>query len=173
MKLRGRSPGHSTRKVTQAPLKHSLLENPMSLFAPARLIASVSIAVLFLVIACDEGGEGDRCNPDLSHNDCNSGLICTIPSTCVEAYCCPADPSTSSNPYCNGMGCPAAPMADAGEPDAGETLDSTAAVDALDSAATIDALDSTLAADAQDSAAAVDAQDSATAVDAQDSAAVD
>ena len=101
----------------------------MSLFAPARLFALASVALFLLVIACDGGREGDRCIPELSHNDCNSGLICTIPSTCAEAYCCPPDPSTSSNPYCNGMGCPAAATVDAGEPDAGETPDSTAAGD--------------------------------------------
>ena len=58
--------------------------------------------------ACDGGNEGDRCNPDLSHNDCGAGLTCVTPSTCVENYCCPADPSTSSNNYCNGKSCPSA-----------------------------------------------------------------
>ncbi|HSY23629.1 MAG TPA: hypothetical protein VK841_15990 [Polyangiaceae bacterium] len=129
MKIRLRTRGRSARKLTPMPLKLSLLENPMSLFAPARLFALASVALFLLVIACDGGREGDRCIPELSHNDCNSGLICTIPSTCAEAYCCPPDPSTSSNPYCNGMGCPAAATVDAGEPDAGEAADSTAAGD--------------------------------------------
>ena len=101
----------------------------MHVFAPARVFALVAVAAFSLVVACDGGREGDRCITELSHNDCNSGLICTIPSTCVEAYCCPPDPSTSSNPYCNGMGCPPAATVDAGEPDAGETADSTATGD--------------------------------------------
>jgi hypothetical protein len=52
------------------------------------------------------GGEGDRCNPFLSHNDCNDPLVCTsftLPGTmtaCGESYCCPAS-GTSSNANCN------------------------------------------------------------------------
>lgn len=67
--------------------------------------------VLALAGGCDEqGAEGDRCNPYLSHNDCSSGLICAgyPPSTvvipyCQENYCCPVDSSgnvTGTNPNC-------------------------------------------------------------------------
>jgi hypothetical protein len=81
------------------------------------LVLSVT-ALITLLPACDGGREGDRCNPNLSHNDCNDGLLCTTPSSCAESYCCPSDPSKSSNPYCNGKGCPApattTPEADAG-----------------------------------------------------------
>ncbi|HXX67432.1 MAG TPA: hypothetical protein VEK07_09640 [Polyangiaceae bacterium] len=67
--------------------------------------------VLALAAGCDEqGAEGDRCNPYLSHNDCNSGLICSgyPPSTvvipfCQENYCCPVDSNgnvTGTNPNC-------------------------------------------------------------------------
>jgi hypothetical protein len=49
------------------------------------------------------GGEGDRCNPFLSHDECGSGLQCTQPSLCPENYCCPTS-GTSSNPFCQ-TGC--------------------------------------------------------------------
>jgi hypothetical protein len=91
----------------------------------ARLGSKLSLlgVVIGLAIAglgCNEGQEGDRCNPDLSHNECNSGLACTGASTdkaskapyvfedpstwtpnapCPENYCCPIS-GGSSNPYC-------------------------------------------------------------------------
>jgi hypothetical protein len=59
------------------------------------------VAVLAASLAgCDTGNEGDRCNPDLSHNECNSGLVCTQPTDCPENYCCPTDVTSSSNSYC-------------------------------------------------------------------------
>jgi hypothetical protein len=48
---------------------------------------------------CEQGAEGDRCNPDLSHNECNSGLSCQQPVNCPENYCCPTS-GPSSNPFC-------------------------------------------------------------------------
>jgi hypothetical protein len=48
------------------------------------------------------GGEGDRCNPSLSHNECGGSLVCTQPTDCPENYCCPT--SGSSNPLCQ-AGC--------------------------------------------------------------------
>jgi hypothetical protein len=74
---------------------------------------------------CDGGREGDRCVLALnaatgsgyrSSEECGAGLTCQTPATCVESYCCPADPTKSSNPYCNGTGCPAP---EAGAPEAG------------------------------------------------------
>ena len=67
-------------------------------------VALVSIALLGN--GCAGGGEGDRCNPNLSHNECDNGLTCVQPSTCAESYCCPSDPAKSSNGYCNGSLCP-------------------------------------------------------------------
>jgi hypothetical protein len=72
------------------------------------------------VLGCAEGGEGDRCNPLLSHDECGGqALVCSGPSTpyplpgaCVENYCCPKDPSKSSSPSCNGTD-PACAVADA------------------------------------------------------------
>jgi hypothetical protein len=49
------------------------------------------------------GGEGDRCNPLLSHDECGSGLQCTQPALCPENYCCPVN-GTGNNPYCQ-TGC--------------------------------------------------------------------
>ena len=75
------------------------------------------LGVLAFGNGCDGGREGERCNPNLSHNECDDGLTCVQPATCVESYCCPANASASTNPYCNGAGCPApdaAPTPDAG-----------------------------------------------------------
>jgi hypothetical protein len=89
------------------------------------VLIAFACAIALFGSACDGGNEGDRCNPDLSHNDCSAGLTCQTPSTCVENYCCPADPSTSTNNYCNGKNCPPATDAetsvgdDAGAEDAG------------------------------------------------------
>lgn len=81
------------------------------------LLAILAGTFALLGTSCHEGREGDRCNPIQAANledECNDGLTCQTPSTCVESYCCPKDPSTSSNPFCNGMMCPA--PADAGSP---------------------------------------------------------
>jgi len=62
---------------------------------------------------CEQGQQGDRCNPNLIENssassinggaynedECNSGLTCTVPPTCVIAVCCPAKPPYS-DPNC-------------------------------------------------------------------------
>jgi hypothetical protein len=97
----------------------------------ANRIASLFVfafGVAFVASACDGGNEGDRCNPDLSHNDCGAGLTCQTPSTCVENYCCPADPTTSSNNYCNGKNCP--PAADADTSGGDDASDDASAEDA-------------------------------------------
>jgi hypothetical protein len=87
--------------------------------APLRvhgLLSALGLVAVMAATGCDQGKEGDRCNPDLSHDECNSGLTCQQPATCAENYCCPTPASSSSNPYCNGAGCPAA--ADDGGDDA-------------------------------------------------------
>ena len=63
--------------------------------------------VLFLLAGCNPS-EGERCNPLLFSNDCNSGFACTYQSNCGVAYCCPTN-RASSNPNCQ-----ACPAADAG-----------------------------------------------------------
>jgi hypothetical protein len=84
------------------------MKTPMthfSHFVRAAVLSAFALGAFVLTNGCDGGREGDRCNPNLSHNDCGSGLTCIQPSGCAENYCCPADPSKSSNPYCNGAGC--------------------------------------------------------------------
>jgi hypothetical protein len=49
------------------------------------------------------GGEGDRCNPSLSHDECGNGLACRQPTDCPENYCCPTS-GDISNPFCQ-KGC--------------------------------------------------------------------
>lgn len=64
------------------------------------------LAIALLAYACDGGTEGARCNPLLSHDDCDDGLMCIQPATCAESYCCPSDPTKSASPFCNGSECP-------------------------------------------------------------------
>src|SRR5580704_12059354 len=66
----------------------------------------VGVGVALLVTAlfasgpgCSESQEGDRCNPSLSHQECNAGLSCQQPVDCPENYCCPIN-GTSNNPNC-------------------------------------------------------------------------
>jgi hypothetical protein len=54
---------------------------------------------------CQIGQEGERCNPNQSHDECGAGLACQNPPNCPEYYCCPTpDPTKSTNPYCQ-SGC--------------------------------------------------------------------
>jgi hypothetical protein len=90
---------------SKVPMKSSVL-----------LAASLlTLSTFVLGHGCDGSREGDRCNPDLSHNDCHAGLTCQQPATCVESYCCPDPAKSSANPFCNGLACPAV---DAGVSDA-------------------------------------------------------
>lgn len=79
-----------------------------STFRNAAALLLVAAGLLVLGNGCDGGREGERCNPLLSHDECDNGLSCQRPSTCAENYCCPDPASSSSNPYCNGAACPAA-----------------------------------------------------------------
>jgi hypothetical protein len=74
-------------------------------------IVAVTLGAAFAVGGCAEGGgggEGDRCNPFLSHNECDNGLTCQTGmdlasgATCGESYCCPTPANMSSNGFCNG-----------------------------------------------------------------------
>jgi hypothetical protein len=69
------------------------------------MVAAVALA---LGDGCNQGKEGDRCNPDLApgESDCNSGLTCQKSPTCAESYCCPTPLMSSLNPFCNGSACP-------------------------------------------------------------------
>jgi hypothetical protein len=80
------------------------------------IAAVASLAAFALLAACDGGSLGDRCNPDLSHDECGSGLACTTPPTCVISVCCPTS-GASDDPNCacitNPAGC-ACTVGDAG-----------------------------------------------------------
>jgi hypothetical protein len=72
------------------------------------LVVSLAVTAAIAAAGCTAeewggGGEGDRCNPDLSHDECGSGLACTQPALCPENYCCPTS-GQSSNGYCQ-TGC--------------------------------------------------------------------
>jgi hypothetical protein len=97
-------------------------------------IAVVAGGLAVLGSGCDGGNEGDRCVPTslLSSDECGSGLSCQQIGGCGESYCCPSDPSKSSNAYCNASSgafssCPAS--------DAGDDAASDAPVEASDGGA--------------------------------------
>ena len=63
------------------------------------------VVIAFVLLACEQGREGDRCNPNLSHDECNDGLSCQQPPDCPENYCCPTSADGTSpfcQPGCNG-----------------------------------------------------------------------
>lgn len=98
----------------------------LRLLRHAALLLATSALVVATAGGCNQGTEGDRCNPLLDHNECNNGLVCSGPGTsyplpgyCVENYCCPTDPTKSSNPDCNGTDPMCSPPPDAGTPDTG------------------------------------------------------
>ncbi len=83
-------------------MKTTIFANKVSIFTRfgRPLSFGIALGLALAGLECNEGAEGDRCNPDLSHNECNSGLICTAATDlCPENYCCPAD-GNSSNPNC-------------------------------------------------------------------------
>ncbi len=111
---------------TSTPDKRSIGRFGFSLLT---LLASLAL----LGAGCQQSAEGDRCNPALSHNDCNAGLVCTIPAFCVENYCCPVSgPSTSPfcQPGCNGGMAADGAMPPTGEPEEAGDDGSTPATDA-------------------------------------------
>lgn len=85
-----------------------------SILARAGALVFLTALALALAGGCDGGREGERCNPALSHDECGVGLSCQQPGACAENYCCPAAAATSTNPYCNGAGCPPASAVDGG-----------------------------------------------------------
>jgi hypothetical protein len=149
----------------------------------ARILA-VGLVLVALGPGCDEqGAEGDRCNPYLSHNDCNSGLICAghAPSSviipfCQENYCCPVDSNgniVSSNPNCQ-PGCngsAAAICAADMDPGAclladGGSLDAALALDQPDSSSSSSPTEDSSVSDSSASEDSGDAGDSGDASDA-------
>jgi hypothetical protein len=72
------------------------------------LVLSV-VALTVLAHCYPSTAEGDRCNPALSHDECENAptVQCVTPANCAESYCC-GPSSTSAN-------CQACPPPDAGE----------------------------------------------------------
>jgi hypothetical protein len=90
-------------------MKSSALANRSFLAHASTVMVTLTLGLFAVGTGCVGGGDGDRCNPLLSHDECNDGLTCVQPSTCVESYCCPSDPSKSTSPFCRGDpgACPA------------------------------------------------------------------
>jgi hypothetical protein len=92
----------------------------MSFWSRIVLLTAFVVTSFAFGAACNEGREGDRCNPAAAaamEDECGSGLTCQTLSVCMESYCCPSDPTKSSNGYCNGaLWCPQ-------QQDAGTTSD--------------------------------------------------
>ncbi len=78
------------------------LANPKYVRLALVAAALASFALIHPACGVSEGGEGDRCNPNLSHNECDDALTCIQPGACPENYCCPANPATSKNAFCRG-----------------------------------------------------------------------
>jgi hypothetical protein len=69
-------------------------------FIHRHFLVALVVGLSAVALGCEQGAEGDRCVLALSHNDCNSGLVCTQPSLCPETYCCPPNVTSTSSPYC-------------------------------------------------------------------------
>ena len=84
-------------------------------------LAALFATAAILAFGCNQGREGDRCNPSLDstgHDECGGGLTCMTPDFCPEAYCCPSN-GKSSNPNCQpGCNGGAASACTAGDVDA-------------------------------------------------------
>jgi hypothetical protein len=77
----------------------------LSLLVGSAAIAAIAALVFSLAPGCKPGGdEGSKCNPLVLRNECNDGLSCKA-FDCSESFCCPVN-GTSSDPHCNGEGCP-------------------------------------------------------------------
>lgn len=89
-----------------------------SVMRRAALLTVVALGFVAIGVSCNQGREGDRCNPVAAANgedECGSGLSCQQPTNCAENYCCPTDLSQATNGFCKSDPnyCPA-PPADAG-----------------------------------------------------------
>jgi hypothetical protein len=79
------------------------------------MIRILGLLIVVVSFAACHPGEGERCNPMLFSDECNSGFACTYPANCPVAFCCPTS-GTSSNANCQ-----ACPGADGGTTDAATT----------------------------------------------------
>jgi hypothetical protein len=130
-------------------------------YRKAWAVGSAVAAVLVVLSACSQQGEGDRCDFDNGDSDCGDGLICLPKSnqsgrgtgigTVNSPYnssdrCCPPDRTKATHPACT---VPVTPTADAGTPaDSGPTTDSGSTDSGSDASDASDAADALDAADA-------------------------
>ena len=93
-------------------------------------VPALAAVVGALVFACNQGSEGDRCNPLLispgggpaqyNEDECHSPLTCQTPPTCAISVCCPTHPPyTDPNCAClanpaGGCACTIPSLLDAG-----------------------------------------------------------
>jgi hypothetical protein len=112
-----------------------------SRYVRRRSVAALAAFAALALFACQQGAQGDRCNPDLiqpggatpqyNEDECHSPFSCQVPPTCVIAVCCPTKPPyTDPNCACfanPGASCactvPALLDAGAGSDDAGTAAD--------------------------------------------------
>jgi hypothetical protein len=87
-------------------MKFSMSANGIHLVRLGAVVAAVAGLIAASAVGCDTGNQGDRCNPNLSHNECGGGLVCLTAQTmpplvdCPEAYCCPSDLSQATSNFC-------------------------------------------------------------------------
>jgi hypothetical protein len=108
-------------------MKALVMNNRKPLYPRLGVFCMIVASGLYLLTTngCNQGAEGDRCNPNLTssspmynESECGSGLTCTQPMFCPESYCCPASGASSNpncQPGCNGgavAGCTAGVQAD-------------------------------------------------------------
>ncbi len=98
--------------------------NPSRAWLSALAVVAIGVTAALSLPACQQGAQGDRCNPGLietnaatspsgaayNADECNSGLTCTVPPTCVIAVCCPAQPPYT-DPNCACLANPGAACA--------------------------------------------------------------
>jgi len=91
-------------------MKSPVLMNRKPLYLRLGALAVILTAALLTATTngCNQGAEGDRCNPSLvtanyDDDECGAGLSCQQPSFCPENYCCPLT-GASANPFCQ-AGC--------------------------------------------------------------------
>jgi hypothetical protein len=177
-------------------MKISTFEKGIPMLPRVGACLAAIVGALILGAACNQAGEGDRCNPLRSSDECGSGLVCSGNPVglsaahpiafCPENYCCPVNVTPSDNPYCQ-PGCNggaasicaaegadaaacafASCAADAANPATctGTSEEDAGASDASDASPSADAMSSTDAGDAGLSADV--ASDTGPSVDASD-----
>jgi hypothetical protein len=96
----------------------------------AAVVTALTVSGWFVLSACSNSAEGERCQVNNNNDDCADGLVCLASSQVNPSYnsadrCCPVDRSTASHPACtllqNPVAGDSAPPPDTGpaDPDTG------------------------------------------------------